>query len=159
MTANLWNQPGIPHKGWYCVGVEDLEEASATCEMCGKERIRYVHGMEHPEGFNLDVGCICAGKMTGDYEGARLREYQLRKKARRLETWRDRQWSRSAAGNVFIKTEGLVVVVHRFGEGWRVRVKDAASKKAKAGNKLFPTIDAAKLAALDAVMWAKEQWK
>jgi hypothetical protein len=69
MGANRWDQPNIPHKGWTCVDVIDLRsgEASskeadyATCEMCGNERIRYVHIMEHAalEG-NLSVGCVCA---------------------------------------------------------------------------------------------------
>lgn len=65
MSGNRWDQPGVPHKGWHCVDVVDLrsdgepaEEADqARCPMCGNERIRYVHVMEHPDlDENFDVG-------------------------------------------------------------------------------------------------------
>jgi hypothetical protein len=30
-----WSQRGVPHKGWTCIGVEDLgREDRAICEMC-----------------------------------------------------------------------------------------------------------------------------
>jgi hypothetical protein len=41
-----WSQPGVPHKGWVCVDIEDLGEPSLTCEMCESQNIRYVHYME-----------------------------------------------------------------------------------------------------------------
>ncbi len=68
----------VPHKGWHCVDVIDLradgesadETDYATCQMCGNEKIRYVHIMEHPDlDENFDVGCVCAEKMSGDYSG------------------------------------------------------------------------------------------
>jgi hypothetical protein len=32
----------------------------ATCQMCGNEKIRYVHIMEHPDVEEaLDVVCVC----------------------------------------------------------------------------------------------------
>lgn len=51
MSGNHWDQRGVPHKGWHCVDVVDLradgESADdtdyATCQMCGNEKIRYVH--------------------------------------------------------------------------------------------------------------------
>ena len=82
MSGNRWEQPGVPHKGWHCVDVVDLradgesadETNYATCQMCGNEKIRYVHVMEHPDlDENFDVGCVCAEKMSGDYEGPKRR--------------------------------------------------------------------------------------
>lgn len=145
MAANLWNQPGIPHKGWHCVGIEDLEEASATCEMCGKERIRYVHGMEHPDGLSLNVGCICAGKMTGDYEGAKRRERDARNRASRRTRWLSRQWKVSAKGNHYLKLDGrhLLVFKNRSGQ-YGIKVGKEFDCRA------FPTPAAAKLALFDA---------
>jgi hypothetical protein len=38
--------------------------------MSGNEKIRYVHIMEHPDlDETFEVGCVCAEKMSGDYEG------------------------------------------------------------------------------------------
>lgn len=53
MKGSRWDQPGVPHKGWHCVDVVDLradggpadEIDYATCQMCGNEKIRYVHVM------------------------------------------------------------------------------------------------------------------
>jgi len=92
MSGNRWDQPGVPHKGWHCVDVVDLradgesadETDDATCQMCGNEKIRYVHIMEHPDlDENFDVGCVCAEKMSGDYEGPKRREAKLRNRAAR----------------------------------------------------------------------------
>ena len=78
MSGNRWDQPGVPHKGWHCVDVVDLradgesadETDYATCQMCCNEKIRYVHIMEHPDlDENFEVGCVCAEKMSDDYEG------------------------------------------------------------------------------------------
>ena len=78
VSGNRWDQPGVPHKGWHCVDVVDLradgesadETDYATCQMCGNEKIRYVHIMEHPDlDENFEVGCVCAEKMSDDYEG------------------------------------------------------------------------------------------
>ena len=63
-----WSQTGVPHRGWACVGIEDLEEPAQFCEMCESVEIRYVHLMEHPDyPETLGVGCICAEHMEEDY--------------------------------------------------------------------------------------------
>ena len=101
MSENRWDQPGVPHKGWHCVDVVDLradgepadETDYATCQMCGNEKIRYVHIMEHPDlDETFDVGCVCAEKMSGDYEGPKRREAKLRNRAARRTRWLQRKW-------------------------------------------------------------------
>ena len=48
-----WDLPGVPHKGWTLVGFEDIKEDPdtdyETCEMCGNERIRFIHILSHPD--------------------------------------------------------------------------------------------------------------
>ena len=56
--------PGVPHKGWFCVDLEDLGDILGTCEMCETQSIRYVHHMEHHDYPDvLGVGRVCAEKM------------------------------------------------------------------------------------------------
>jgi hypothetical protein len=43
MATGKWIEPGVPHKGWVCVAITDLEEVDAVCEMCEVQEIRYVH--------------------------------------------------------------------------------------------------------------------
>ena len=82
-----WSKEGLPHKGWQCLDVIDLAENTETgdsipyeqCEMCGNEKIRYAHVMIHPEyPDEIHVGCICAEKMTDDYDTPRKRETAVR---------------------------------------------------------------------------------
>lgn len=139
-AANLWNQSDIPHKGWVCVDVIDNETADATCEMCGNERIRYVHAMSHPQNnLQLDVGCVCAEKMTNDYVNPKRRERALRNKAARMlrrkkraaqikqeqtEALQRATWSLSQKGNLYLSVLSrgyachLVVVKSKFGNYW-----------------------------------------
>lgn len=64
----------------------------ATCQMCGNEKIRYVHIMKHPDlDENFDVGCVCAEKMSSDYEGPKRREAKLRNRAARRTRWLQRK--------------------------------------------------------------------
>lgn len=86
MTARYILPAGYPHKGWTEVGVTDMGEDGdddrKTCAACGKESIRYVHHLHHAEaGLNLDVGCICACHLTGDYAGPKAAERAARNRA------------------------------------------------------------------------------
>jgi len=53
--TGLWSHPGVPHKGWRCVGVADLrppeggEYEPETCQMCLNEKLRFVHTREHDD--------------------------------------------------------------------------------------------------------------
>src|SRR6516225_4726506 len=76
-----WSQRGVPHKGWTCIGIDDLEDDRATCEMCETAEVRYVHTMTHPafEG-ELEVGCVCAGNMEQDLVRAEVREKEFKRR-------------------------------------------------------------------------------
>jgi hypothetical protein len=88
---NYWNKKTVPHKGWMNQGCEDLEEATHVCDMCGKEEIRYVHTMYHPEATDyFKVGCVCAEKMTNDYKTPKE---QLKNMMKRT-TWMSQRWSK-----------------------------------------------------------------
>lgn len=88
----LWNKAGIPHTGWTEVRVTDLDQAVHTCEMCGKEEIRYVHKVLHPTGLELDVGQVCAVKMTGDGVTADRNLRQAQNFASAKQRWFQRAW-------------------------------------------------------------------
>lgn len=77
-----WDKPGIPHKDWSHLFVEDLGEAEFICEMCGQEEIRYVHHLTHTAFSLLRVGCVCAVHLCEDETTPRKREGQARNKAR-----------------------------------------------------------------------------
>jgi hypothetical protein len=158
-TAGKWSKPGVPHKGWTCVNIEDRGEADAVCEMCETQSIRYVHYMQHP-GYPevLGAGCVCAGKMADDYEGARRREADLRNAAQRRLRWLSRKWNESAKGNAYLNTDGFNIVIYprrdpRFGRAWTFRITDREAERGIPSKRVFATEDRAKLAAFDALIF------
>lgn len=142
---NLWNQEGIPHKGWNHVNVIDMGEAIEKCQMCGKEDIRYVHIMEHADYVeDLRVGCVCAEKMSNDYDRPREKEQKLRNRAARRTKWLTRTWRVSAKGNPFLNIESYNITVFptKYGK-WGYKIGD------KFGKEYYKTQDGAKLASFE----------
>lgn len=157
-----WAQAGVPHRGWTCIGIEDLGEPSAICEMCETQEIRFVHYMTHPDcTAEIAAGCICAGRMEENYEGARNREAILRSAAGKKRRWLDRKWKVSRAGNPYINANGYNVVVFPTGTpttpSWGFRVTNQETESYVTSRKLLPTEDAAKLRAFDAIVWMQNR--
>ncbi|MBN2021070.1 MAG: hypothetical protein JW749_12705 [Sedimentisphaerales bacterium] len=150
--VGLWDKPGIPHRGWRCVDVYDLREDGstpeetnyATCEMCGHERIRFVHVLQHNEYENkIRVGCICAEKLTNNYINPKAKETNLAKKAARKSKWLSRRWKTSKKGNPYLNIEGhnLTVFPNKFKPGfWKYQIDGQFSKDS------YPTSEQAKMA-------------
>lgn len=152
--SGLWDEPSIARRGWVCVDVYDAKDgddhadiALPTCEMCCVREIRYVHVMEHPDHpGQLEVGCICAGWMTGDLDAARRREAVLVNRAARRRKWTARRWRTSRGGNLWLRVDGTTVGVFRdpFHPGaWKTRVGD------RFGRRRYPDAATAQLALFD----------
>ena len=156
--SGKWGQPGVPHRGWVCVDVEDLGEPAATCEMCEVQEIRFVHTMEHADYPDpLRCGCICAGHMEENSAAAVGRERGGRCAANRKAKWLSRDWRVSRHGNPHIKADIYHVVIFRRGEAWGFRIKNRITSKELVTRKPYPTMDAAKLRAFDAIEWMKNR--
>jgi hypothetical protein len=160
-SRGKWSRPGIPHRGWTCIGIEDLGEPAEVCEMCESVDIRYVHSMEHPDFPEvLGVGCVCAEHMEEDYVAPKRREKRLRSAARRRLTWGRRTWSLSFANNFYLNTEGFNLTVYPARlpqKGWRIAVTHRDSGKRREGQRLYGSSTEAQMASLDALLWAKDR--
>jgi hypothetical protein len=158
-----WCQPGVPHKGWTCFDIEDLEEPSAICEMCETQEIRYVHHMEHRDyPGHLAVGCICAGRMEENYEAAHRRELAVRSAASRKRRWLSRIWRVSSKGNSYINVDGYNIVAFPHVSGghqqtWGFRVTNRKTDDSLQSRRPYISEDAARLRAFDAMIWMKER--
>ena len=153
----LWNQPGVPHKGWRCIDVEDLGAADDTCEMCGNHPLRYIHTMEHDDHDPLRVGCVCAEKMATDYD-AKAAETKLKNKAGVRSRWLGRQWRTSRKGNPYLRIDGLVIGVSpSFGGRWRYWItKQGGTDLYENSPTSYETEDQAKLALFEPYWQAKQ---
>lgn len=152
-----WSQSGVPHKDWFCVDVEQLDEQEHVCEMCEVQLVRFVHVMQHTSyPQQLRVGCVCAGHMEGNLAAARGRETGFKNRLSRRARWLERRWRRSSAGNEFINTnDGFNVVVFRNGSTWAARVEHRPSRYARRSKLPYDSVNAAKLAAFDAMLKLK----
>jgi hypothetical protein len=66
--------------------------------MCERAEVRYVHVMTHPDfDGELEVGCVCAGRMEEDYKAAEEREADLKRLARKVERETRKELDREAA--------------------------------------------------------------
>jgi hypothetical protein len=157
--SGLWSAPNVPHKGWTCVEVEDLQVAEGACDMCLRESIRYVHHMQHADYADaVAAGCMCAEKMEGDYSSesrpsaAKQREAILRNAASRRGRWLAlRSWRTSKKGNPWIKKDGLIVTVFAAGARFKFSIKMNAGGKTYFSLRSYPSADLAKLASFDAL--------
>lgn len=152
-----WSQPGVPHKGWSCVGEYDVyvvhgEGETITCGMCEAMQVRFVQIMEHelhPE--QLGCGRVCAGNMSGDLAGARLRDGALRSRASRRDKFTERKrWKASAKGTPYIKAEGFYLMVVRRGDGsYGVGATPPGAAKPTWGTRRYRSVDDAQKGCFD----------
>lgn len=92
--------------------------------------IRYVHYMQHPNYRDvLGVGCVCAGKMEGDYAAAERREKALKSVVRQRRSWVSRGWRTSAKGSDYRNTDEFNVSVYRRGRIWNYRIMDRQTER------------------------------
>lgn len=126
---NRWDNPGVPHKGWTCVGMEDLAELSnqnqveyECCEMCGKERIRFVHIMMNVNGLTLRVGSNCAALMEEDYAASRQRDVEFKNRSQRRVNFLKQTWSTRSNGNLVLMYKGglITIIKSKFNSGYGV---------------------------------------
>ncbi|MGV8830443.1 MAG: hypothetical protein ACOH2N_00585 [Devosia sp.] len=146
-----WSEPGVPHKGWTCINVEDLGEPLQRCEMCESVDVRHVQYMTHPSyPGTLACGVICAGHMEQNLERAHGRDQTMKSSARRRKAFPDRKgWYENRNGNPQIKLDGCRVTMFNRGGGWKSVVHHL-----RTGNEAFTRdriqdIDEAKRAAFD----------
>jgi hypothetical protein len=151
----IWDREEVPRRGWVCETVFDsrydnLGAPLSQCEMCGNERVRFVHVMAHPELVNrLHVGCNCARNLSGDSTGPREREASLRGRDKSRSRWLTRKWRISERGNDFLNTDSHIIIIYpnkRYPSKWSFKVDD------EFGNGAYETSDLAKLAAFE-VFW------
>jgi hypothetical protein len=136
--TNLWNNPDIPHKGWVEDTVIDMDEAVHTCEMCGKEEIRFIHVMAHPGHNKLQVGCVCAEKMTNDYIGPKDSLSKARLLSNNKRTWFNKtNWSKRYTDTYWRESRTITGIIQPKKAGiyyWLVRANNGQDSQGYAYN-------------------------
>jgi hypothetical protein len=135
-------------------GQEEWETDYETCMMCGNERIRFVHLVEHSEVNDIfRVGCICAEKMTSDYLNPERRERELKNRATRRSNWMSKEWKRSKNGNLYLSVQEHHLLIYRDSKSGKYKVKVGDTF----GKKQFDSLKQAKIAAFNGMEYMKER--
>jgi hypothetical protein len=157
-ASGKWRDNHTPKRGWTCQGAEDLGAGNTQrCQMCEREEVRYIHHMRHGDqnAITLQVGCICSGYMEGRFDGdvvlavqrAKNRNSKLVNRANRREKFAGlNAWEVNGQDESINTRDGNHIVIRRhqpnqFGS-W---INDHWLQQ------FFPSIQAAKLAAFDAL--------
>ena len=105
---------GAPLENWSCTEVEDGETADFICELCGCDRVRFIHVMAHADYDGvLQVGCVCAGYMEGDLIAAKERDDAARRKSSRRANFRKKVWTENSENKWSVKYKHHFVSVER----------------------------------------------
>ena len=108
---------GAPLEGWTCTMMIDEEYPAFVCELCGCEKVRFVHVMTNPDWYTeLQVGCICAGVMEGDILAAKDRDRKVKNRAKRRQYFPRRKWTHLPDGSYSIGCKGPHVTIRKVGE-------------------------------------------
>jgi hypothetical protein len=91
--------------------------------------------------------------MEEDAAAAEARDVIMRNAAGRKARWLSRKWKTSAAGNSYLNAYGYNVVVFSKGAVWGFKVTNRTTDYGISSKKPYPTEDAAKLRAFDAISW------
>ena len=156
--------PGFPTKGWQEAYVEDLgasEDDHRLCGYCGQEWVRYLHTLHHTDGDwgALEVGCICAGRLTGDELGAKASDRAARNLSARRASWCGLKGWRPGRpeGVIVLKKDGRIFCMTRSKYGsWAGSWTGRGDEVWKRVDGWHRDLDAAKLALFDAVYGAPD---
>lgn len=134
-----------PKVGWTFISDFDLGDLDGKCEVCG-EGIRYEHTVYHPSWGAVIVGTDCCDRMTEASVGGELRSEEER--ARRFV--KSPRWRQTRKGNMKCSLSGFEVIIAPLSGGAKVWV--GRGSLIVGGNKVFQTIDSAKMAAFRSIV-------
>ena len=157
-NENLWLRRDVPHHGWECVSVIDLGKPLGICRMCGKQIIRYVHVMKHPNYYRtIGAGCVCAGKMQQNIARARERErlFKLRqtRKANFVNRYKKRYLERPCRFMVLDERPDLNISIRMNPQGLFCYT---FRRNGISESKLYPSLDEVLMAIYDNII---EPWR
>jgi hypothetical protein len=152
---------GFPTKGWieqYVVDLGKNDEDHEMCEYCGKEWVRYQHHVSHSEGLwnSLNVGCVCAGNLTGQPQISEKSDRIARNISARRANWCGlKGWHVGRKGGLILKKDGRIFALNsgKFG-GWSGSWTGRGDEVWQRVGGWLKDLDEAKLALFDAVYGA-----
>lgn len=141
----------VPHQGWEHQNCTYHRNTEHVCEMCNREKIKYVHTITHLEGHKLEVGKLCAKNCVHNPEEVDKAERLAVNREGRLKNWMTRRWQASYKGNIWYKTKGNIIIIFKYNGVWRVKINEIF------GVKPFQTLEEAKYAAFFGLEWYHKQ--
>lgn len=156
---------GFPSRGWREDLVVDLgknPDDHVLCGYCGQEYVRYLHTLLPPpqtRWLSIEVGCVCAGRLTGRPEKAAQMDRAARNISARRANWCGlKGWRAGRNGAQILKKDGRIFALNsgKYG-GWSGSWTGRDDEVWQRVNGWIRDLDEAKLALFDAVYGAPDQ--
>ena len=147
----------LPNKGWVCEEIADRGEANFRCEWCNQAIVRYVHKLVNESWFEfIRTGSCCAGQLTDDVIGARVRERAFKLARARRQRWLNADWKHAADGRAYLNASGVNLSTFPIGDGrYGACVSRESGDWKRWAGKTFASEALAKQAALAMVIESK----
>lgn len=127
-----------------------------ACDYCQEELERYqVYLCHHVVANVVNVDRACAERLTGEPERVNRDIREAQYLWRITVTWSRRKWKRSSRGNAFINVAGYNVTIFEKGRRFGLMIRNTQTKQMQVGRMIYPTVEAAKRGALNAILWAR----
>ena len=148
-----WITADLPLDGWSRVLAPHPEGSGGFCQRCCASIREAAQLLRHPsyDGV-LRVDALCADQLlqasstTSSYERLPPRS----RAAKRL-SWMERPWRRDKAGYACLRADGYLVLSYVHEDAWRFEVRRIGAQRAARKGDGYPTDEAARFAAFDAI--------
>lgn len=145
----------MPTAGWEYIGEDDLGDLIGSCDYCGSS-LRYAHSIFHAKWGYIEVGCLCADKLTNTIEASEYEE-KRRKLATRLRRFLDSPRWRIHDNLNFIELDGYKIKIWDNGSYFKIQIFHKGYPINS--NRKYRTLEEAQSQAFEAVATGKmDEW-
>ena len=148
-----WIATGLPLDGWSRVPAPRQEGSGGFCQRC-RASIRGIAQLLHHPSYDgvLRVDALCARQLLQASQATSAYErLPPRSRAAKRLLWIDRSWWRDEAGCAYLRADGYLVSSCAHDGAWRFEVRRIGAQRAARTGSGYPTDEAARLAAFDAI--------
>jgi hypothetical protein len=138
MKHTLPNKVGLPTGSYVHLRVE-LRSAPVVCANCGNSGLLYAHIVKHARIGEVQVGKICASRLTGNPFVAEARERACRFRETRRARWAVREWKRAKSGVSYASGDGVSLITYPVKGGFSAIITSLLNDFKIVGRRVFAT--------------------
>jgi len=135
LSVALEKLPAFPLTEWEYIRVKDLRDKKERCPCCRRQTFRFGHILEHSDWPEpIRVGCVCAGRLTGDEE-APVRMQKVEERISKItENFFSAKWQDAGLGGIVAKVGRFKIQIMQCNGVFKFRLNDGPFCSDPSGN-------------------------